>query len=118
MHDLVYSLPDFSTFSEAPPALVAIIQRLTMKLPEARYHNADEVLTALKKSTDYPFKAETSSTRESFLVASEFVGRSAELTQLVDLLPEIRQSHGAVWLVGGESGVGKSRLMSEIRTQA
>jgi tetratricopeptide (TPR) repeat protein len=56
--------------------------------------------------------------RDSFLQAARFVGRKNELALLSKSLQEMTQGQGSVWLVGGESGVGKSRLMEELRTQA
>ena len=45
-------------------------------------------------------------------------GREAELTQLQAALRLVKQGQGAMWLIGGESGVGKSRLLNELRTHA
>jgi tetratricopeptide (TPR) repeat protein len=46
------------------------------------------------------------------------VGREKELGQLTDALREAMAGHGSAWLVGGESGVGKSRLLEELRSLA
>ncbi|MHB8748625.1 MAG: ATP-binding protein, partial [Aggregatilineales bacterium] len=61
---------------------------------------------------------ETRATRESFLQAARFVGRDTELSRLNDALVAAAESRGSVWLIGGESGVGKSRLLGELHTQA
>ena len=42
-----------------------------------------------------------------------FVGRRGELAALVELRRGLAQSRGACALVGGEAGIGKSRLLSE-----
>jgi ABC-type oligopeptide transport system substrate-binding subunit len=52
------------------------------------------------------------------LQAAKFVGRDAELAQLSGALDATLAGQGSGWLVGGESGVGKSRLADELRTLA
>jgi predicted ATPase/DNA-binding CsgD family transcriptional regulator len=47
-----------------------------------------------------------------------FVGRDAELAQLRDALKRARGGEPAVVLVGGEAGVGKTRLVEEFRRHA
>ncbi|PJF30185.1 MAG: hypothetical protein CUN52_04585 [Phototrophicales bacterium] len=57
--------------------------------------------------------------RESFLQAARFVGREAELDHLSTILDRILNAQrGATVLIGGESGVGKSRLIEELRAEA
>ncbi|MEO0595786.1 MAG: tetratricopeptide repeat protein, partial [Chloroflexota bacterium] len=60
---------------------------------------------------------ENEAVRESFLQASSFIGRDAELQTLTDDLNKVLQGGNAFYLVGGESGVGKSRLLNELRVQ-
>ncbi|MBL8153934.1 MAG: tetratricopeptide repeat protein, partial [Anaerolineae bacterium] len=52
------------------------------------------------------------------LQAAPFVGRAQELVELTTALSSAKAGQGSSWLVGGESGVGKSRLLDELRTQA
>jgi len=47
--------------------------------------------------------------------SSRFVGREAELAQLAGWLEEAREGRPRVVIVGGEAGVGKSRLVEEFR---
>jgi DNA-binding CsgD family transcriptional regulator/tetratricopeptide (TPR) repeat protein len=46
------------------------------------------------------------------------VGRASELETLVGAFARAAAGHGATALVGGEAGVGKSRLVSEVAAQA
>ena len=51
-------------------------------------------------------------------VGTRFVGRDRELRELVDLLDDSRNGRGRVVLLGGEPGIGKSRLASELDARA
>jgi len=54
---------------------------------------------------------------KSFL-SPVFVGRSEELRQLDNTLTAVEGDAGRCVLVSGEAGIGKSRLIAEIRTRA
>lgn len=108
--------PDVSLIANAK--LADVVARLLAKDPSARYSDADAVIRALSAATEQDPPPENSVIRESFLQAAQFIGREAELAQLTDALQETMQGRGSAWLVGGESGVGKSRLVDELRTQA
>src|SRR3954447_24708693 len=49
---------------------------------------------------------------------SQFVGRDHELSELVAALDETRAGHGRAVLIGGEPGIGKSRLADELAASA
>jgi len=46
------------------------------------------------------------------------IGREVELERLAAVLAELRQGRGQVLLVSGEAGMGKTRLLAELRTMA
>ncbi len=79
---------------------------------------AAEMLEGLARATERAIAIETPETRESFLRAAPFVGRAAELDRVSSALVATIQGHGGAWLVGGESGVGKSRFLEEVRAIA
>ncbi|GGK94079.1 helix-turn-helix transcriptional regulator [Sphaerisporangium melleum] len=51
-------------------------------------------------------------------VSPRFVGRAAELARLTEALDRVRARSAAVVFVGGEAGVGKSRLIREFTERA
>lgn len=98
--------------------LAEVLERLLAKSENERYNDAEKVMRDLYAVTGRPLPPETAEIRESYLQAAKFVGRERELAQLTGLLNEAVQGRGSAWLVGGESGVGKSRLTDELRTLA
>lgn len=83
-----------------------------------RFATAEAALEALEKAAGESFGAEVASTRESFLQAARLIGRDRELYQLEQALDAARKGRGGVWLIAGESGIGKSRLLNELRALA
>ena len=113
--------PFLELSAEGMPALVplaAIVDRLMEKDPKARYSSATEVIDDLNKAIEAPLSVETPAIRESYLQAAPLVGREAELAQLNQAMQQLTQGQDSTWLVGGESGVGKSRLLEELRIRA
>jgi tetratricopeptide (TPR) repeat protein len=105
--------------SSIPSGLSTVVERLMSKSPDGRYESARDVIAAMSRATGKPIALETAATRESFLQAARLVGRDAELAQLVGAMElSQKENSGALWIVGGESGVGKSRLLDELRTVA
>jgi tetratricopeptide (TPR) repeat protein len=103
---------------EIEPGLQMVLARLLAKRPESRYPDAQAVIGALGVAMGRPLPVETEATRESFLQAAPFTGRTSELGRLQAALGQAMGGQGSGWLVGGESGVGKSRLLNEVRTMA
>jgi serine/threonine protein kinase/tetratricopeptide (TPR) repeat protein len=101
-----------------PAALLPIMRRLLAPDPEDRYASATDVLHDLNRATGFTFPVETTVTRESFLQAPQLVGRDEELNRLSAALEAAGKGSGSTWLVTGESGAGKSRMLSELRTLA
>ncbi len=98
--------------------LAPIVLRLLEQDPAQRYHSTGQVLADLAAAQGKPLHVDTAATRESFLAASLFVGRQRELTILNTALEQARRGAGSVILLSGESGVGKSRLLDEVRSCA
>lgn len=112
---VLYSLPEIS-LTNTP--FEAILQRLLAKNPAERYASAADVMKAFSEAAQEPLPTESSEIRESFLQAARFVGREPEMALLQNALDQTTLGKGSAWLVGGESGVGKSRLLEELRIRA
>lgn len=121
-----------SYFPPPPPKdggnnpMATVIGKLLEKEPQRRYKSADEVINYFRQLVDELIETESEAIRESFLQAATFVGRERELSELVTALRQILPNDevddntpiSSAWLIAGESGVGKTRLINELRTQA
>jgi predicted ATPase/tRNA A-37 threonylcarbamoyl transferase component Bud32 len=116
--DTLNTRPDLSPVNEIDPSLGVIVGRLLEKQANHRYDSAYEVIRALAEVLGEQVPPESLAVRESFLQAAHLVGRDTELNQLAQALKEAKQGRGGVWFLSGESGIGKSRLLEEIRARA
>jgi len=114
IHDVISTPPNFDGVDIGVDVMM-ILEKLMLKDPEDRYQKASDVIEALSQVVDEPIPHETHAIRESFLQSAEFVGRDLELDQLTERLKLALDGQGQAILVGGESGVGKSRLLEELR---
>ena len=123
----------YSILNEAPEPLTAvragvpqelerIVGKCLAKQPDQRYQTADDLPAEL-----ITLKQQVESGAASDLEAVEarapkprraFVGREAETTELRQLLERTRGGSGSLVLIGGEPGVGKTRLCEEILADA
>jgi tetratricopeptide (TPR) repeat protein len=113
--------PDLIGLSHAEPRIAAVLERLLEKYPDLRYRDSREAIAAFSAAIDRPLALESAASRESFLQAADFVGREQEMGQLQGALAAVRSAdapRGGLWLIGGESGVGKSRFLNELRARA
>jgi tetratricopeptide (TPR) repeat protein len=112
-------LAHYDVLSGSHPTLRQVIAQLMHRDPAQRYPDAWAAIEALCAAVGLPVPPEDETVRESFLQAATFVGREQEMGLLRGVLEQVQQtSRAAVWLVGGVSGVGKSRLLDELRIDA
>ncbi len=103
--------------AELDPRVQAIVATLVATDPTARYAEAGHVIDALGAALGQQFNVETVATRESLIQSAPLVGREQQLAELKRRLDATARGRGGTLLVGGESGVGKSRLMDELRAR-
>ena len=109
---------DLPELRSGAPSLQNIVGRLLSKSPYDRYPSSESVIRDLSAALGASVSVQTVAIRESYLQAARFVGRDAELQTLISALQETMNGQGSRWLVAGESGVGKSRIMEELRVRA
>lgn len=111
-------LGDTPDLSLLPAAMRPVFARVLGKTATSRQADAATLLCELAAAAGIALKSEPVAARDSYLVAARFVGRSTELRQLRTALESAQRGCGSAWLLGGESGVGKSRLLEELRSTA
>jgi len=100
------------------PPLAATLRRLLDPDPRRRFSSAAEALRALVATSRGSLTVETVETRECALRSARFAGREVQMGQLVNALRRSVDGAGEMWLLGGESGIGKSRFLDELAAQA
>ncbi len=103
---------------DLPPDMEEVIARLLAENADQRYTNANAVIEALNLATGSAYALETKDTASSYALRARFVGRDSELAQLHGLWQQAIANQGRLVLIGGESGVGKTRLVEELEVQA
>lgn len=109
--------PDLNTL-DIGPGLRFVLNKLLFKDPRRRYQSAEAAIEDLCTALAIPIPEESATVRDCYLQSAAFVGREAELGYLLEALESAKAGRGSAWLVGGESGVGKSRLLEEVRIHA
>jgi serine/threonine protein kinase len=101
-----------SLVADVPADLAALCARLLAIAPEAR-PSVDEALAVLNKLDG----AASPSSALAVPVQETFAGREFELSQLAHSFKRARSQGLSLMLIEGESGVGKSELISEFLRQ-
>ena len=103
-----------------PPELDALIRRLLARDPRRRLGYAQDVSSALGRlgaAGGDALDGEGPRPR-AYLYRPGFTGRSRALSRITAHFQELDASSGGIVLVGGESGLGKTRLAMAVGAQA
>jgi tetratricopeptide (TPR) repeat protein len=99
---------------ELAPELVQLIHRLMQKRPRDRLGYAEDVARILGAAEPEPLAPPA----RPYLYRPRLAGRESVLAQLLGALGGLAEGRGACVVVAGESGVGKTRLLSELIREA
>ena len=116
--------------TQVPRSLEEIVDRLMAKEARDRYASASEALSAIEAFEQGDRIAQLAGTiagQESVNLSeskprrelwSRMVGRDAEFRSLVQAFERAKAGQGGVVFIGGEAGVGKTRLSTELMEHA
>jgi tetratricopeptide (TPR) repeat protein len=100
-------------------AVGALVKMLLSADPvQRRCLDANGLVDDLARAAGREVPVQSADHRDSYLKAAPLIGRRAELALLTNAIASASDGEGGAWLVGGESGVGKSRLLDELRSRA
>ncbi|MGC4089363.1 MAG: protein kinase [Polyangiaceae bacterium] len=99
-------------------ALSAFARSLVDASRTATEASAASALEGLGRAAERTFVLETAETREGFLRAMPLLGRAESMAALGEALERLAAGTGSAFFVEGESGVGKSRLLEQLRRAA
>ena len=100
-----------------------IIMRLIAKDPQDRYQTLGALIADLKEyqrqrqegKIGIDFEIARTDRLKQLIFTTKLIGRDAELSQLESFLEQTKQGKGTLCLIFGEPGIGKSRLIDELR---
>jgi len=110
-------LPPQQFAPDLPPALCDLVLRMLAKTPLDRPQSAGEVAAALAALADVE-RPVTAPAGGDMVFVAHLVGRDQELMRLETLLERALAGQGRLIAVGGEAGVGKTRLLEELGATA
>ncbi|HKU44729.1 MAG TPA: protein kinase [Polyangiales bacterium] len=107
-----------SAFRPVPARLEQLVLRLLAKHPRDRAGYAEDVALELAALGAEDWEDTSPRRARPYLYRPEFVGRAAWLGRFESALQRCAQGHGHCTIVAGESGVGKTRLLTELASLA
>ncbi len=118
--DLLYAqlnkkpLPPSQLADGVPNELDTLILHLLKKKPRRRIGYADDVSAVLVRLGAEEPELENLPQSRAYLYRSRFAGRKDEMQVLEDHIAGLNTGKGNFVLIGGESGIGKTRLLLHI----
>ncbi len=107
-------VPPSRLVEDIPPKLEELILNLLEKRPQDRIGHANGVAAVLKELGAENGSALPDIRVRGNLYRPRFFGRDAEIQKVTDVMEQLPLSRGNIVLIGGESGIGKTRFLQEI----
>ena len=101
-----------------PDCLVDFMAKLLAREPDARYCSANAALLALNVLLREVDALPSYATVQTYIQGGALIGRRFALARVQGALLRVMQGHGRLLLLAGPAGVGKSRLLRELRLHA
>lgn len=116
-----YPTLDELSLRQVSSQLVPVVLKMLHKVPAQRFADATEVIQALSYAIGHPLDIETSDSEFSNLEHATFVGRYEACERIVADISQVThpsEPSGSAWLIGGDHGIGKTRLITIMRSVA
>lgn len=107
--------------AEEMPGLGIVIGRLLAKACAERHQTTTDLLSDIEALRSRAWSSSSHATASAPAASAErtpFVGRDSEAADLSRLVDRMLTGHGGLVLIGGEPGVGKTRLARELMADA
>ncbi|HBE72697.1 MAG TPA: hypothetical protein DDW31_01105 [candidate division Zixibacteria bacterium] len=103
---------------DIPDEMQLLILRLLAKDPNERPASANEVIQEMNRGFGLDLALEQGQAASRNLFHSRLVGRDKEMADLFQALQLAAGGHGTCVFISGETGIGRTRLLSEFALQA
>ncbi|MEW5807446.1 MAG: sigma 54-interacting transcriptional regulator [Acidobacteriota bacterium] len=107
-----------------PAFMPELISLLLQKDPSRRLDRAYKIIDFINEKSGLALKLETRESMEGFFKSADFIGRNSEFDEIlrnIDLIKDARVRElnplPTLLLIEGESGIGKSRLLREVKNR-
>jgi len=110
-------VPPSSLCPEIPQEIDNLIMKLLIKAPNKRFGYASDVSAIVSRHCP-EYDQIPLPQAKSYLYRPGFSGRDEVMTLLNDRLAKLSKNQGGIIFIGGESGVGKTRLLLETSRRA
>ncbi len=117
-HLQVAPVPPSHLVEGVPEALDSLILNLLSKKPGKRIGHAGGVARILMDLGASDPHMGSYPPPKSYLYRPGFIGRKDIMAEMMEYLSQVKDGSGGMLLIGGESGIGKTRLLTEFGRKA
>ncbi|MCP4107486.1 MAG: protein kinase [Desulfobacteraceae bacterium] len=103
---------------DIPSHVNSVIMKLLEKDKDRRYRNSPEILEDLQFAAGKKRIIETTEQKHGYLYSSRLIGRAEETERFNKGLLQLQEGQSISLFVGAPAGMGKTRLLNEMKTLA